>query len=353
MTESRWDDDAVEGSLGNAEPGSAREDGPTEDGSDRFKLSWLDDGSSFLLGGPDEHGLATGEFESIITDLNGKEPESNLLFVTFSSPDPSEHQNEKLPSDSLSDEITRRLLSQESWLPSPEEAPFLYNLPPDSTNVEPDGTKTWLGGRDLKPLAAGEFEYNSTPASATDSVQITPAEDYKQPDAWVRFRVSPEVPENVSVGTTEIYSSRARAPETRPIVNFWNVLERTAALACRDGEIIEFPRPFEIGVNTDDVRDSTGALSQADFVNQVKAVAVEVERISKERIGELAESTGDLDTDDQLENHPYFDTLALKHEAFQASGAIDTDLEKSHKRLFRKESDDLSISSKRRRRSKS
>jgi hypothetical protein len=99
--------------------------------------------------------------------------------------------------------------------------------------------------------------------------------------------------------------------------------------------------------------------SQASYVSQVQANAEEMTGSFPQVTGpEDSELKRDSETEteteeDPLENHPYFDNLEKKHEAFQASGSIDSDLEKSHKKIWHRQSDDVSISSKKFRKRKS
>lgn len=333
-------------------------------GQSSYSLSWIDGDFESAPNSGESHTEATSSSAPLSAQFSEHEEigkATNLVFVTFSPFGGSEEDSMgHMSSGWLDGSEKYGLPSNESWLPSEEEAPFLYSLGDagaaleefSSTNISPGLSQgsTLLDTVSESPIFpnANSFDHG------TDSKRTSSS------DPWLRFRARRDElagdPQNEMLDSTSESADPPEPERRRPRGSFWEILDRTAQLATSQGTRVHAPVSFEVDVPSSDIHNPAQMASQASYVSQVQANA--------EMTGSFPQVTGPEDSDlksdseteteeDPLENHPYFDNLEKKHEAFQASGSIDTDLEKSHKKIWHRQSDDVSISSKKFRKRKS
>ncbi len=276
---------------------------------------------------------------------------TNVVFVTFSPFGGSEEDSMGQISGGWLDGSEKYgLASNESWLPTEAEAPFLYSLGDAGDTLDDFGNSD-----SAFDLSQGTTLLDTAPETtifpSVNSFDTTnDSKRASSSDPWLRFRARrDELAEEAQNEILEaIDSPKAPEPERRrPRESFWDILDRTAQLAVIGGPKVQLPVSFEVDVPSADIHNPGQMVSQASYVSQVQANAEEMTgsfpQVTTLDETDLPESEAN---EDPLENHPYFDNLEKKHEAFQASGSIDTDLEKGHKKIWHRQSDDVSITSK-------
>ncbi len=317
-------------------------------------LSWIDGEFDSVPTSGERHTGATSPSMPLSAQLpehgeSGKP--TNVVFVTFSPFGGSEEDSMgQIGSGWLDGSEKYGLASNESWLPTEEEAPFLYSLGDASDTLDdfgqPDSALDPAPGSTLLDTVSESTIFPSV--NAFD--RTSDAKRVSSSDPWLRFRARRD--ELADEAQNEILealdSPTIQEPERRrPRESFWDILDRTAQLAVIGGPKVQLPVSFEVDVPSADIHNAGQMVSQASYVSQVQANAEEMTgsfpQVSSIDETDLTESEAD---EDPLENHPYFDNLEKKHEAFQASGSIDIDLEKGHKKIWHRQSDDVSITSK-------
>ncbi len=321
-----------------------------------YSLSWIDGESEPVPtsdGNPKETIPLSAPLSAQVPAHEEIGEPTNLVFVTFSPFGGSEEDSMgHINRGWLDGSEKYGLPSNESWLPSEEEAPFLYSLGDAGAALEE------FSSANINPgLSQGSTLLETVPEppifpNVTSFDHGSDSKRASSTDPWLRFRARrDELAGDSQNDMLEGTSAPADLPEPirrRPRESFWEILDRTAQLATSQGPRVQPPVSFEVDVPSSDIHNPAQMASQASYVSQVQANAEEmtgsfpqVSGLEDSSLKRESESEGD-----PLENHPYFDNLEKKHEAFQASGSIDTDLEKSHKKIWHRQSDDVSISSK-------
>ena len=323
-----------------------------------YSLSWIDgDPEPVSTSGesPTETISPSAPLSVQFSEQEEVDKPTNLIFVTFSPFGGSEEESMGHASSGWLDGSEKYgLPSTESWLPSEEEAPFLYSLGDVGASV--DEFSSSMVNSDLSQ-GSTLLDTISEPTGFPNVNSFDQGTDSKRTpsaDPWLRFRARRDElagdPQNEMLESTSASADLPEPARRRPRESFWEILDRTAQLATSQGSRVHAPVSFEVDVPSSDIHNPAQMVSKASYVSQVQANA-------EEMTGSFPQVTPSEDSDlkrnsefeaegDSLENHPYFDNLEKKHEAFQVSGSIDTDLEKSHKKIWHRQSDDVSISSK-------